>query len=57
MKAKADEFLDTTQSYSKQNLAEVTKICGLVRLSFVFPINYFIIVLSDRPAFSNCRQI
>ncbi len=57
MKAKADEFLDTTQSYSKQNLAEVTKICGLVRLSFVFPISYFIIVLSDRPAFSNCRQI
>lgn len=40
MKAKADEFLDTTQSYSKQSLAEINKICGLVR-TFVFPINYF----------------
>ncbi len=56
MKAKADEFLDTTQSYSKQNLAEVAKICGLVSVSFVFPIN-FIIVLLDCPAVPNCRQI
>lgn len=31
---KADELLDTTQSYSKQNLAEITKICDLVRTVF-----------------------
>ena len=43
MKAKADEFLDTTQSYSKQDLDEIIKICGLVR-TFVFLMKHFIII-------------